>query len=99
MLLTRYSIDARGLLYIASLGCCPTADATASRIVSARWAEFSTKKNNLKMEFIPFFLGENPFQIAFGLHHALARRETPACCQTVNVRIDRKARNIECLSE
>ena len=61
-------------------------------ITASRCAEFATVKNNLKVQVIPSTLFENTFQIALCFIHITAARKTPALRQSMNMRIDRKAR-------
>jgi hypothetical protein len=57
-----------------------------------------TVKNNLQVESIPARFVEGALQISLCFYNAAAAGQTPALCESVNVRVYRKGRHTKSLS-
>ena len=54
--------------------------------------------NDLKMKYIPGFGRKQLFQVSLGLFDIFSTCQSPSLGKPMNVRIDRKSRNVEGLS-
>lgn len=64
-------------------------------ITASGGAKFSTVENDLQVQVIPSALLKHAFQVALCFVDIAPACESPALCQTVYVRIDRKAWDAE----
>ena len=69
------------------------ADFADAAIAAASGAILASEINDLQMERVPARLGEGLLQISLRLDDVASPGQTPALCQTVNMRIDRKGRH------
>ncbi len=53
--------------------------------MSSGLAVFSTQKDDLQVSFVPFFDGDEPFEVFFGLFNAVCGTQTPSECQAMDV--------------
>lgn len=65
------------------------------QIVAARRAVFPTEENDLQVQFVPAFFGEQLFEIGFGLLYIFAAAESPTPGQTMYVCINGESRHAE----
>ena len=75
-----------------SCGVAGGADFADAAIAAASGAVLAPVINDLQVKRIPARLGEGFFQISLRLDDVASSGQTPALCQTVNVRIDREGR-------
>ena len=73
----------------------PRTDRARVLVVPARRAVLAAEVDDLQVALSPLLAREELLQIALGLLDVLARRQSPACGEAVDVRVDREGRLAE----